>query len=130
MDAGSVLPDPTLPTYSGSFTSSAAASAVLHNVPMLDNSLYRLVTVVVARDTGSNRYKKKSSTEWTRCAGGIAVALGIDDGPTGTDEITVTGLTFAVNGNSVDVKYGGSDGVHTAGTYEVFVERIAFSAAS
>jgi hypothetical protein len=130
MDAGTVLPDPTLPTYSGSFTSTASASAVLQNIPMDDNSDYQLVVIVDARDTGTNRYIKKSSTQWTRCAGGIAVQLGIDDGPTGVDEITVTGLTFAVNGNSVDVKYGGSDGIHTRGTYKIFVERGAFIAAS
>lgn len=93
----------------------------------------RFVIVTVARDTGSNWYEKKSSTQFTRSAGGNAVQLGGEDGPTPTDNIPpsgVTGMTIVPNGIGVDIKYGGSDSVHTNGWIETFYETIVTAAAT
>lgn len=118
------------PTFTDTFTSTSATASVVRNIALSNNSVTRIVVITFARDTGNNFYKKKSSTEWTRAAGGGATQLGIEDGPVVQDNITVTGASVVANGNGIDLKYGGSGSVHTAGTMLVYVESISLAAAT
>ena len=118
-------------SYQGTFTSSSATAAVLQNIALADNALLRVTFIVIARNTTTGWYKKKSSTEWTRSTGGGATQLGTEDGPAAFDGtgLAVTGASIVANANGVDVKYGGSAGGHTAGTFKIYVESIPQAAA-
>jgi hypothetical protein len=118
------------PTYTGSFTSTSTTASVIQNIPLDDDTLTRIVFVVIARDTSTHWFKKKSSTEWTRSSGGSAAQDGIEDGPAAVDNITITGATIVANGNGVDLKFGGSNSVHTAGSYKVWIEKYPIAAAT
>lgn len=131
--SASTVTGPTGPgsaNFTDTFTSTAAASSVIRHIDIADNSVTRFVIFTIVRDTGSNWYKKKSSTEFTRSAGGAAVQLGGEDGPAPQDNIGVTGMTIVANANGVDLKYGGSDVMHTQGTMETFLEAVPEAAAT
>lgn len=121
---------PGASNFNDSFTSSVAASAVIRHIDITDDAVTRFVIFTGSRDTTDNWYKKKSSTEFTRSSGGVAVQLGIDDGPTPADDIGITGMTIVVNGNGVDLMYGGSDSVHTRGIMETFLDTVPIAVAT
>jgi hypothetical protein len=125
-----VVPTSVGPTYTDPFTSSSATAALVRNVPLADDTCYTITVICFARDTGVLYYKKKSSTDWRRGSGGGATQIGTDDGPTGIDQITVTGLTVIANSNGVDIKYGGSGSVHTRGFCLTYVVSNALAVAT
>lgn len=118
------------PTFQDSFTSTSATAAVIRNVGLPDNAISRVVVLCFARNTTTQWYKCKSSTEWYRAAGGGATELGGEDGPQFKDNITVTGLSIVGNGDGIDIKYGGSGSVHTRGVMQIYIESIAIAAAT
>jgi hypothetical protein len=86
-----------------------AATSVLKNVALSDDTIYLFEAIVYIRGTGTTFYKAKLSQEWYRANAGGATLLGGEDGPAPFDGIgDCIGATLVVNGNGVDLKCGPS----------------------
>ena len=118
------------PTFTDTFTSTSATSAVVRNIALSDDTCYVFTVICFARNTTTGYYVKKSTTNWRRASGGGATQIGGEEGPTAVDGITVTGLTVVANANGVDIKYGGSGSVHTQGFTLAFISSNGLAAAT
>jgi len=116
--------DTNAPNITGVFTSSSSVAATLQTIALTDDAITRITVFLWARDTGVLWYEGKSSTQWTRAAAGFAVQLGTEEAPLPQKTIVsaVTGLIVTPSGNNILVQYGGSNSIHTAGGYKIWIE--------
>lgn len=122
------------PTFIDTFTNAGVAPLLIRHIALVDNAVTRITVYTIARGTAvgdGNWYKKKSSTDWTRGAGGNAILLGNDDGPPPQDNIGVgalNGMQIIQNGTGVDITWTGINFV--SGTLETYIEVIPQAAAT
>jgi hypothetical protein len=120
---------PGAANFNDPFAATDTTPILVRNISLSDNSVTRVVCFTIGRDTGSVWYKKKSSTEWTRAAGGNATQLGGEDGPAPTDPFGIVGMTIVGNGTGIDISFAGSGSVDISGTIETFTDVISQAAA-
>lgn len=125
----------TSATYSGSFTTTSAATRTVQDIPLDDNTRYRIYLFLGVRDTGTNEAEWNSFTSWYRAGGGNATQLGSDYGPAPVSNISVSTLsgnwvTVAQSTANVRVSFVTSNSSHVKATYRIYVISDALTAAT
>ena len=125
----------TSATYSASFTTTSAATRTVQDIPLDDNTKYRIYVFISARDTGNNEAEWNSFTSWYRAGGGNATQLGGDYGPAPVSNINVATLagnwvTVAQSTTNVRVSFITSNSSHVKVTYRIYVISDALTAAA
>jgi hypothetical protein len=116
--------------YSDGYTTTNNSAGTIRTIGLTDNAITFIDFIYEARDTGNNWYIKRSSTSWTRSAGGSATQIGIENGPAAVDNITATGATIIASSTNVLIKFGGHASTHTSGKLYTWVFTIAQAAAT
>lgn len=125
----------TSATYSNTLTIGATTTTLLQQIPLADNTKYRIYVYISARDTGNNEAEWSSFTSWKRAGGGNASQLGSDYGPAPVSEIsnaTLSGnwVTVAASTSNVNVSLITSNSSHIKVTYRIYVVSDTLTAAT